>query len=121
VSTYRNRPLRVRVGFALQGIAHGLTTQASLRTQAGLAGLALVILVLTRPAALWWALFALAAAFVLAAELMNTAIEQLADELSREPSDGIRIVKDCAAGAVLVAAAGAVGVAAAFVVHLLRN
>jgi diacylglycerol kinase (ATP) len=58
---------------------------------------------------------------VLAAELFNTAIEQLADELHPEDSAGIRIVKDCAAAAVLIAVLGALGVGAAFAVQLVMN
>jgi diacylglycerol kinase len=109
LSTFKNRPLRARFGFALQGIAHGFTTEASLKAQAVFGVLAFL------------ALLVLAASTVLGAELLNTAIEHLADELGEQHTAGIRIVKDCAAGAVLIAAAGAVGVAAAFLVHLINN
>lgn len=73
------------------------------------------------PGALWWALVLLACAVVLSAELLNTAIERLADELGHDQQERIRIVKDCAAGAVLCAALGALGVAAALVAHLLNK
>jgi diacylglycerol kinase len=52
---------------------------------------------------------------------MNTALEELADHLNPEEHPRIRRVKDCAAGAVLVAVLGALGVALAFVVQLLRD
>ncbi len=39
---------------------------------------------------------------ILALELVNTAIEQLADLISQEKCPEIKIVKDCAAGAVLL-------------------
>ena len=74
-----------------------------------------------RPAAIWWALALFAASTVLAAELLNTAVEQLADALHPAQSTAIRIVKDCAAAAVLIAVLGALAVAAAFIVHLLRT
>jgi diacylglycerol kinase (ATP) len=121
LNTFKNRPLRERAGFALQGIARAFTSEASLKTQALLGVLALLALLLLRPAPLWWALFSLAGAAVFSAELLNTAIERLADELGGGHTDGIRMVKDCAAGAVLIAATGAVGVAAAFVIHLIKN
>jgi undecaprenol kinase len=121
VSRWKNRPLRARVGFALQGIVHAFTSEASLRVQALLAGLALLALIALRPAPLWWALFSLAGAAVLAAELFNTALEQLADQLADARTEGIRIAKDCAAGAVLVSALGALAVGVAFVVHVIRN
>ena len=56
---------------------------------------------------------------MLAAELFNTAIESLADHLHPEQHPAIKVVKDCAAGAVLVASVAALGVAAAFVYDLL--
>jgi undecaprenol kinase len=77
------------------------------------------VLLALRPPAVWWALVLLASAAVLAAELFNTAIEHLADLLHPQQSPGIRLVKDCAAAGVLVAALGALGVGAALLVHLL--
>ena len=48
---------------------------------------------------------------VIAAELINTALEQLADHLHPEQHPRIKIVKDCAAAAVLILSAGALWVA----------
>ena len=58
---------------------------------------------------------------MLATELINTAIETLADHLNPQRHPQIRIVKDCAAGAVLIAVLGALGVGIALVVHLLTR
>ena len=58
------------------------------------------------------------ASAVIAAELFNTAIENLADHLHPEIHPSIRMVKDCAAGAVLVASAGALAVGIALLVHI---
>ena len=74
-----------------------------------------------RPSWGWWALCGLASAGVIAAELLNTAIEQLADHLHPELHPSIRLVKDCAAAAVLVAVLGALGVAFALAVETLRH
>ena len=120
-NAYKNRAFSIRLGYALRGFAHGFTSEASLQFQAGAGAAALTALLIFRPAALWWALVLLAIAVVLAAELFNTAIEQLADEVQREDSPGIRVVKDCAAAAVLMAALGALGVAVAFAVHLINK
>ncbi|HXW73765.1 MAG TPA: diacylglycerol kinase [Steroidobacteraceae bacterium] len=117
----RRQPFRVRLRFALHGLAHALRTEASLRFQAAAAALALLALLALRPAAVWWALVLLASAAVLSAELLNTAIEQLADELHPADSPGIRIVKDCAAAGVLIAALGAVATGVALLVHLLAH
>jgi len=79
------------------------------------------VLLVLRPAAVWWALVFLASALVMAAELLNTAIEHLADLLHPQHSPGIRLVKDCAAAGVLIAVLGALGVGAALLVHLLSG
>jgi undecaprenol kinase len=95
--------------------------EASLRVQAVSLAAAVVALLLLRPAPVWWALVLLAAAVVLSAELLNTALEQLADELLPQDSPGVRRAKDCAAAAVLIASLGALAVAVALAVHLLRR
>ncbi len=55
-----------------------------------------------------WAVTALAAAGVIAAEALNTAVERLADRVSLEREESIRLIKDVAAGGVLAATIGAV-------------
>jgi len=109
------------MGFALAGLAYGLRTERSVRFEAVVLLLVVAALVLLRPAPIWWATAALASAGVLAAELLNTAIETLADQLSPELHPQIRIVKDCAAAAVFVSVIGALVVAAALAVHLLHD
>ena len=117
----KNQPLLHRLRFALAGIAHGLRTERSLRTQAVALALVLVLLAIARPPPLWWALVLLASSAVLAAELFNTAIERLADHLHPELHPEIRIVKDCAAAGVLLCTVGAVCVGVALAVDLLRG
>jgi diacylglycerol kinase (ATP) len=66
-----------------------------------------------------WLAVVLAIGLVWAAEALNTAIEYLADEVSRERREGIRNAKDVAAGGVLLAAiAAAIVGALVFVPHL---
>ena len=59
-----------------------------------------------------WALLLLTCSSVLALEALNTAVEKLADKVTAEKDPLIKAAKDCAAGAVLIAAvfAAAVGV-----------
>ena len=119
VITTKNQPLRVRLGFAFQGLAFAMRSENSLKFQAG-AFLAVVIaLAILRPGPIWWALVPLASSAVLAVELFNTALEHLVDHLHPEVHPEIRIVKDCAAAAVLLSALGAVTVAVALAMHLL--
>ncbi|HEY6356513.1 MAG TPA: diacylglycerol kinase [Burkholderiaceae bacterium] len=121
MSVHKNRSFPARFGFALHGLAHAVRTERSLQIQMGVLVLVIAILVVLEPGALWWALVLLASSAVLAAELFNTAVERLADELHPADSIGIGVVKDCAAAAVLVAVLGALGVAAALLAHLLAG
>ena len=121
MDTSKNQPFRTRLRFALAGLTHSLRTEKSLKTQALVLLLVIIALVILRPAPLWWALVILASAGVLAAELINTAIERLADHLHPELHPAIRIVKDCAAAGVLVMVAGAVGVGVALFIELARR
>lgn len=58
-----------------------------------------------------WLTIILTSVIVLSLEAINTAIEQLCDEVTLERKESIRNIKDIAAGAVLIAAIGALVVA----------
>ncbi len=115
---HKNLSFAQRMGFALTGLVHAVRAERSLRTQLACLLLVVMALVYLQPPAVWWALVSLCAAGVLAAELFNTAIEHLADHVQPDLHPQIRIVKDCAAAAVLCAAVGAIAVAIALVVEL---
>lgn len=121
MNDHKNQGLLRRFGFALAGFLHGVRAERSMRLEIVIFVLVIVALAILRPGPLWWAAVMLASAGVLAAELVNTAIETLADHLCPEIHPRIRIVKDCAAAAVLVTVVGAVAVAIALAVHLLRR
>jgi undecaprenol kinase len=121
MSVHKNLAFTARLTFALRGLSYAVRTERSLRIQLLALVLAIAALVVLRPGALWWALVLIASSAVLAAELLNTAVERLADELHPQDSAGIGLVKDCAAAAVLVASLGAIAVAAALIVHLLTR
>jgi diacylglycerol kinase (ATP) len=117
----KNQSFLARLRFAYAGFAHGVRAEHSLRIQLFAFGLVLIALLVLRPAPAWWALVILASAGVISAELFNTAIERLADHLHPDVHPSIRIVKDCAAAAVLVASLAALAVAAALLVHLVAH
>ncbi|HHM05225.1 MAG TPA: diacylglycerol kinase [Gammaproteobacteria bacterium] len=106
----KNKPFISRLGFALEGLRAAFRTERSFRTQAAVAAALLALLALLQPPPLWWALAGVMVALVLAAELINTALEGLADHLHPERHPQIKLVKDCAAGAVLVLSVGALWV-----------
>lgn len=116
----KNQPFLQRLGFAFSGMASAFRAERSVRVQVFATAVVLGVLVYVRPAASWWALITLAVVIVLAAELFNTAVEELADHLHPQQHARIKIVKDLAAAAVLAASLGAIGVGVAFVVDVLR-
>jgi undecaprenol kinase len=114
----KNQTLLRRVTFAVAGLTCAWRTENSFKTHVVAAVAVIAVLLWLRVTPLWWAIASLTIAFVLAAELLNTAIESLADHLHPDQHPAIKTVKDCAAGAVLVASVAALGVAAAFVYDL---
>jgi diacylglycerol kinase (ATP) len=117
----KNLPLLKRLQFACAGFAAALRSEHSLRFHLLAALVVFMVLIVFRPEPTWWALVALTSTAVVAAELFNTALERLADLLHPEQHEQIRIMKDCAAAAVLVASVGALVVAAALAVHVLSR
>ena len=115
----KNQPFHRRLSYALSGIGSALRSEKSFRTQVVAAVGILLVLAWMQPAPVWWALISLAIAGVFAAELINTALEALADHLHPDQHPRIKLAKDCAAGAVLVASLAALAVAAAFLRSLL--
>ncbi len=109
--TMKNQSFSRRLTFALAGLRSAWRSEASFKAQVGAAAAVLIALLVPQPSPLWWAIFAVTVAFVLAAELFNTAIETLADHLHPAQDPAIKVVKDCAAGAVLVASVAALAVA----------
>ncbi|MBK8090432.1 MAG: diacylglycerol kinase family protein [Verrucomicrobiaceae bacterium] len=98
-------------GHAFRGIGIALRTQRNLRIHA-VALMTVIALGWELQIAIWeWCAVILASGLVWTAELANTALEWLADRVSREREDAIRDIKDAAAAAVLVAsiAASAIG------------
>lgn len=109
----KNKSFLNRFRFAWAGICTGWRQEKSFRTQVVLGAGAIGTLVSLRPPAIWWAVFLLVIGAVLAAELINTALELVVDRLHPETHPMIRKAKDCAAGAVLILSFAALGIFAA--------
>jgi len=105
-----------RMGYALAGLRAAWRMEKSMRTHALATACVLGLLIWARSPATWWAIMALTIGLVVTCELLNTAIEALADHLHPQRHEGIRITKDVAAGAVLVASGSAIVVGVAFIV-----
>jgi undecaprenol kinase len=115
----KNKPFYNRLKFAFDGLRETWLRERSFRTQV-LAALAVSIaMLILRPGWLWTGLIVVIAAFVLALELMNSAIEYLIDHMHPETAPEIKLVKDVGAAAVLVASLGALAVGALMACNLI--
>lgn len=89
-------------GFALQGFRYTLATERNIRVMLGGAAFAVVMGLMLQLDLVSWAIVLLCIGCVLAAELMNTAIETVVDLVSPEYHPLAGHAKDIAAAAVYV-------------------
>ena len=96
--------------YAFEGIIHVLRTQRNLRLHFLAAILVFAAAIALGVARLQLIALVLAIAFVLVAEMLNTAIEGVIDVSTTSFDPNAKLAKDIAAGAVLIASIAAVGV-----------
>ena len=115
----KGHPFDQRLKHAGAGIVEAWHQERSFRSQTILAAVAAAGGVVLRPQLIWWAALVLVIALVLVAEMVNSSIEALADHLHPSEHPSIKIAKDMAAGAVLLASLAAVAVGACLVLSTL--
>ena len=93
--------------YAMDGMARSIRTQNSFWVHVPFAVAVVVLGICLHVSWLQWCVLAIAITIVLAAELFNTAIEQLVATLHPDHDERIGHALDAAAGAVLVTAIGA--------------
>ncbi|MEM8567980.1 MAG: diacylglycerol kinase family protein [Bacteroidota bacterium] len=94
--------------YAGKGILHALIFENNFRYQV-IAAIAIITLsIILNISKVEWIIVTVMIGFVFTAELFNTAMENLCDHLHPHEHTAIGLVKDIAAGAVLVAAITAV-------------
>ncbi|MBA3787174.1 MAG: diacylglycerol kinase [Actinobacteria bacterium] len=96
--------------YAFQGIIHVLRTQRNMRIHFGAAALVLVAAIVLGVDKLELIALLLAIAFVLIAEMINTAVEAAVDVATTSFDPMAKLAKDIAAGSVLIATGVAVAV-----------
>jgi diacylglycerol kinase len=94
--------------YAFAGIWYTLKTQRNAQIHLAIAALILMLGLWLRLTLLEWAVLALTTGFVFTAEMINTVAETAMDYATTEFHPQVKIVKDVAAGAVLIAAITAV-------------
>lgn len=99
--------------YAVKGIYSTLLSERNMRIHACVAFYVVLFGLITHLSAWEWAGCIICIGLVTALECVNTALEQLCNELHPEKSDAIGKVKDAAAGAVLCAAAASAAVGGA--------
>jgi diacylglycerol kinase len=94
------------VTYALAGIISAFASEVNFKIHILAAVIATALGIVLHIAHTEWLVIILCIAFVLAMEMINTAIEQLCNVANKETHPAIKKIKDIAAGAVLVAAMG---------------
>jgi diacylglycerol kinase len=98
------KAFKKRVGFALAGWRHFFATEANGQIQAAVAMVVVVAGIALGITTQEWLWVLLCIGMVIGLEMVNTAMEALANRLHPEQHPAIKVVKDVAAGAVLWAA-----------------
>ena len=96
--------------YAIEGVVHVLRTQRNMRIHFAVAVIVLVLAILVGVSKIELIALLIAIAFVLVAEMINTAIEGAIDAATTSFDPMAKLAKDIAAGAVLIASVCAVGV-----------
>ena len=118
----KNRNFKQSFGHAVDGIVNTVKNERNFRIQIVVGILAIIACIIFRVEAWQFALVAFAIFFVLAMELMNTAIEALTDLSCKGKIHPLaKIAKDAAAAAVLLASGFAVVVAVIVAVSIFMN
>jgi len=96
--------------YAIEGVVHVLRTQRNLRIHFAVAVAVLVVAVAVGVSKLELIVLLISIAFVLVAEMINTAIESAIDAATTSFDPMAKLAKDIAAGAVLIASVNAVAI-----------
>jgi len=118
----KTRNFKQSFGHAVDGIVNTAKNERNFRIQIILGILSVIVCIIFRVEAWLFALVAFAIFFVLAMELMNTAIEALTDLSCKGKIHPLaKIAKDAAAAAVLLASIFAVTVAVIVAISIIMR
>ena len=90
---------------SLRGLGYGFKSEAALREEVVLLAAGILLGLVIAPSLAWYVMMVGSLLFLLAVELLNTAIEKLADYVTRERQVEIRRIKDFGSAAVFCAIA----------------
>lgn len=90
------------VRYAISGIKMAVKREKNMRIHTLISILVIAAGWLSGITRMEWILVILCMGCVIAVELLNTAIERMADMITLEKNEGIKMIKDISAGAVLI-------------------
>jgi diacylglycerol kinase (ATP) len=106
----RRSPVIESFNFAIEGVIHVLRTQRNMRLHFAAAVAVIVVAVAVGASKIELSVLLISIAFVLVAEMINTAVEGAIDAATTAFDPMAKLAKDIAAGAVLIASVNAVAV-----------
>jgi len=104
ISSHHPKKHAQSFGYAISGLAHVLRYEKNFRVHLFFIFLVILLGSYFNLEKLEWILLTITIGLVLSSELLNSVIEELIDHLVKEHHEGVRIIKDVSAGAVLVSA-----------------
>lgn len=90
--------------YAFRGIFHATYNEANFRIQLSIIIVVVLAGIFYKIHLFEWLSIVVVSGMLLSAELLNTTIEEFIDHLIKEHHEGVRVIKDLAAGYVLVTA-----------------
>lgn len=96
--------LRKSFGYAFKGIDDVIEHEPNIKIHVVVAILVVIMAIILKVSIIEWIILVLLIGAVLAAETINTTIENLVDMYTKEYDEKAKIVKDTAAGTVLILA-----------------
>ena len=96
--------LRKSFGYAFKGIDDVIKHEPNMKIHVVVAILVVIMAFILKVSIIEWIILVLLIGAVLAAETINTTIENLVDMYTKESDEKAKIVKDTAAGTVLILA-----------------
>ncbi|QES88202.1 diacylglycerol kinase family protein [Rhizosphaericola mali] len=94
-------------GYAFEGLQQFFKSEHNARVHLVAAIIAILLGIYLHISKLEWLILILTIAIVLMAEMFNTCIELIADHITKERHPHIKLIKDIAAGGVLITAIAA--------------
>ena len=99
-----HHPIRQALSFkyAFEGIFHALINEPNFRVQLVIAAVSTFMGFYLKIHTMEWGLLVISLGFLIAAEMINTVVEEILDHFFKERDPVVKIIKDLAAGFVLV-------------------